>query len=506
MNSAPPRTSGPQPRLCAQSSADASDDLSRDPTIVHRTPADPEAVYINKPVEGNQEAQRGRESPAENAEEVPARIPSEEDEPRKCWICFSDETEDTPLTSEWRTPCPCALTAHESCLLDWIADLEAPNPNRRTAVPAKILCPQCKSEIKVARPRSIIVESVNAVERILGKAVVPGAFTVIAGSIWAGCLVHGIATVHLIFGREGATRILTYGLVPQADPLTELFAQHSAIVPRWNLPLSLGLPLIPVALIFSRTSVADSVLPLVPITFFIAQNNDWDRWDLTRWPPSPAMVIATLPYLRVAYNELYERVFGARERRWIKEIQPRSGETEQDINGGDIHQAPENDAQRQDEQNLLMEINVEVEVVDDDEGVNNDLPPGQQEAAQGPAAAGDQAAEPHGRHNNFVISTSQLVDTILGALVFPGVSAAMGYILQLTLPRSWTTPPFSGPFGRTRLTGLLQARWGRSIVGGCIFVVLKDALTLYCRWKLAQGHRKRQVVDYDRKKKKTESR
>ena len=48
----------------------------------------------------------------------------EDDEPRKCWICFNDETEDDDTTSEWRSPCTCSLVAHEKCLLDWIADME----------------------------------------------------------------------------------------------------------------------------------------------------------------------------------------------------------------------------------------------------------------------------------------------------------------------------------------------------------------------------------------------
>jgi len=55
----------------------------------------------------------------------------EEDDIKRCWICFNDETEDDESSSEWRSPCSCSLVAHEMCLLDWIADMEAPNSRRK---------------------------------------------------------------------------------------------------------------------------------------------------------------------------------------------------------------------------------------------------------------------------------------------------------------------------------------------------------------------------------------
>ena len=96
-------------------------------------------------------------------------------EPRKCWICFADETEDTPTSSEWRSPCPCSLTAHEACLLDYVADLEAPQ-NRKSSGPPKIECPQCKAKITIARPRSLVVEGVRAVQRATARFILPFTF------------------------------------------------------------------------------------------------------------------------------------------------------------------------------------------------------------------------------------------------------------------------------------------------------------------------------------------
>jgi hypothetical protein len=111
---------------------------------------------------------------------------------------------------------------------------------------------------------------------------------------------------------------------------------------------------------------------------------------------------------------------------------------------------------------------------------------------------------------------------VLGALAFPTLAELSGEVLRLALPTSWTMPEaasagasvaaggFLGalglratPYGSTALRsgrGLLQEKWGRSLVGGCLFVVLKDAVMLYVRWRSARMHRERRVLDFQRKK------
>jgi hypothetical protein len=86
----------------------------------------------------------------------------------------------------------------------------------------------------------------------------------------------------------------------------------------------------------------------------------------------------------------------------------------------------------------------------------------------------------------------------------------MGDILALTLPSRLVDPNFGsrtvvsivGIFGRkvnyiTGHKGLLKEKWGRSLVGGCLFVVLKDAVMLYCKWKKARDFGKRRVRDWE---------
>lgn len=464
-------------------------------TVQTETFEDSETVFLNK----------GASSPdvSDNVAEVADKALSRNsnthdishhDEPRKCWICYTDETEDSPLNSEWRSPCPCALTAHEACLLDWLADLENPRSRRRNGSGAKMACPQCKTEIVVTRPRSYIVDMLRLLERVAGRLVLPGMVFTVAGTVWAGCCAHGVYSMYLVFGTEEAKQIL-----------------EDSMDGPWNPGLNLGLPLIPLVLIFSRTRYAEGLLPAIPVLFFAAHNPGQEP-DFDLWPPTPAMTFAALPYVKSFYGALYDRLFGGLERKWIAEVKPRAAEEIMD----EVQQQDQAEGLNRFGDNIngqiLMEIDLELQVGmgDDDEPPEVQAPPAEANQEGADQGAQDGQAQENGgqnngqglglgrRQNEIIHDTGNLADIVLGALVFPAISASMGGLLKYVLPKSWTTP--SSVLERSR-PGLLQTRWGRSVVGGCMFVLLKDALVLYCRWKLAQTHRRRKVLNYDRAKK-----
>lgn len=418
-------------------------------------------------------------------------------EPRRCWICYTDETEESPLNSEWRSPCPCALTAHEACLLDWLADLENPRSRRRNDGGAKMVCPQCKTEIVVSRPRSYIVDVLRLVERIAGRMVLPGMVFTLAGTVWAGCCAHGVYSMYFVFGTEEARQII--------EETAEL---------GWSPGLGLGLPLIPLVLIFSRTRYAEGLLPAIPVLFFATQHPGQEP-NLDFWPPGPGMVFAALPYVNSFYSAMYERLFGRMERRWIAEVQPRAVDNvnEFDDNAPPHEQEADQRAREARDGQVVMEIDLELQMGTgngDDNGPQaalglNGAQNQQQQQDGGDAGEQNQEAE-NGqglglgrRQGDIIHETSNLADVVLGALVFPAISASMGSLLKYILPKSWTTAQLS-LLDRGK-PGLLQTRWGRSVVGGCAFVLLKDVILLYCRWKLAQTHRKRKILNYDKSKK-----
>jgi hypothetical protein len=97
---------------------------------------------------------------------------------------------------------------------------------------------------------------------------------------------------------------------------------------------------------------------------------------------------------------------------------------------------------------------------------------------------------------------SSVSNSIVGALLLPGISFAMGEALRLILPRSWTTVPSRNhwlfgpsPSGRP---GLLQQQWGRSLVGGCLYVVLNDAIRVYSKSRKVAAMQNRKVKNVDR--------
>jgi hypothetical protein len=169
-----------QRRTSPRNTSDAArsqQDLNRtDSEAFSTTSVDSQTLLLNSPplptTEAGEPSQRNAGS---RSAENQAGVTHTEAEPRKCWICFNDETEDDENTSEWRSPCPCVLVAHEKCLLDWIADMEAPSSRRRAGGRnGKIQCPQCKAEIKLERPRSIVISLVRVAERVTGLLLLPG--------------------------------------------------------------------------------------------------------------------------------------------------------------------------------------------------------------------------------------------------------------------------------------------------------------------------------------------
>lgn len=210
----------------------------------------------------------------------------------------------------------------------------------------------------------------------------------------------------------------------------------------------------------------------------------------------------------------------------MREIQPRAGE---DTEEGDAQPDDGNDEEGQvggalggGVLNMDFELGVQIEVEAVEEGVehhhhhhvheHNDQPPQNHQAenleqpdnqndnnpaedqAQNEGAPQPQPVPPRPIIQNWFVAIPDLAQLSLGALCFPFASCSMGEILKITLPRTWVVPP---TYWERRSKGILQSKFGRTLVGGCLFVVLKDALFLYSSYSMAQNHKKRKVLNYD---------
>ena len=241
--------------------------------------------------------------------------------------------------------------------------------------------------------------------------------------------------------------------------------------------------------------------------------------------------MATLPYIRAVYNGIYKRYAAPKAAAWAREVLPRA---EENRDNGQAEE-PQPVAGGEEIGGMNFELGVELEIIEEEEVVPGDrqrdrqpgdaiaVPENQDAAPPPPDIQGrrmnadgnrpqaqaqnqnqnqnqDNANGPgqgHHRHREFNFSIGELTQTIIGALVFPSIAATMGGLLKAALPKSWTMPP---NFWDRRNGGFLQSRFGRSIAGGCLFIVLKDSLLLYVKYRTAQDHRKRRILDYDKKK------
>lgn len=217
--------------------------------------------------------------------------------------------------------------------------------------------------------------------------------------------------MYLICGTEMANSLL---LAPGSNDF------------QWTWRLGVGLPLIPFVLVGSRTRIIDATLPVLPFIFFC--HSDPLHFTL---PPSPAVTLALLPYLRSAYYGVWDRFIKPHEQEWAKAVEP--AQEAENAEAADIAE----------------------EAVPAAQGIRE--PVQNNENARG--WQGEVIVENH----NIVVQGSNVTNSIVGALLLPSVSALMGSLLG-------------------RIPGLrkkLPESFHRSILGGCLFVILKVSYILF---------------------------
>lgn len=269
------------------------------------------------------------------------------------------------------------------------------------------------------------------------------------------------------------------------------------------------------------------------------------------WPPSPGLTLASLPFCRICYTEAYKYFFSDLEKKWNQAVQrqPREGETAEEVAaqaaaareeqhelelGIEVMPADDEDTDEEDEEDEEQRGELQAEflnriqqrldqqanenpaiLVEELDRLDAQLNARQQEVIaalqnnldQGrpelhvvgePAPAAERRANAlEGRLN---LATDGLGTTVFGALFFPAISWCMGSLLKLTFPKTWVSQPYViRNWSSEKLSwskGFLQTRFGRSIAGGCLFIVLKDAAVLYYKWKRAKDVGKRRILNY----------
>lgn len=444
-----------------------------------------------------------------------------EEDTHRCFICLVDEP-DSALPADWVTPCKCSLEGHQSCLLTWVADLEAQGKS--------VKCPLCKSTIDVVDRWDPAVQLGEAFTRYLTRLSPMVLLSFIGGGAVMSSALYGMQALETFAGPETAMRFLFRQ--PESERyfdivLGKLKKALPALVPsdttaardmlaRENISIRDGvtvdwmhffsLTLIAPALVLNRTTLGETVMipsslmvrvhilnasivlynltDIIKYAMFLSDH----KTDILAWPPTPQKVLLAFPVLRAIYFHGYRAVSKGLDRRLALSL----------LQSPDHQDEPAEQQQvaRRDEPRLVehgdgddnfININFEHNLGDDDDAAAVEAAPAiQQQENDAPIAPP--------RLNQGVGGLSAVLNYFAGALMWPTVSYGAGSILRLVLPTPWVTKPASGP-----ITGILQERWGRSLVGGCLFVVLKDAFFLYVKWRTTINRPYRRIKNVDRR-------
>ncbi|KAF8126400.1 hypothetical protein EV363DRAFT_1434288 [Boletus edulis] len=423
------------------------------------------------------------------------RVPTIDDlKVKLCYICREEERYDAPGTPPraWTHPCTCTLIAHESCLLRWIQSSQSTRSRAANA----LKCPQCGTPYELTSSNPWLLRWLDMGNKglsMVGRVVSVGSLTVVVVSLGTGLYIlstaYGAYAVKEFLGTEMFDILLT------DDPSN------------WPWHSFINLPLIPLALIFSRLPLKSNVTPLIPLLLAwptsapvagSALNRNGAAQStgsppptlqfgkdlfplLPHWPPPPFILgLFIFPIIREGYKRLFSQFSN-----WVLDSKagPGGGEHGQGQRGErDMHRVLMG-AVADDEPFLRIRVNAQLDEEDDallgaqpdgrpDRGLrqaNEDGANGGEEDDNGDAAA---AAE-----NTIRVSGTSLGRLIGGALIIPRISSLMGSMLlwlskHSVLLRKFLAvrPPLRaagiGPLGLTTGTGLDGVLGPRAVLGG----------------------------------------
>ncbi|KAI0850571.1 hypothetical protein F5Y00DRAFT_232680 [Daldinia vernicosa] len=365
---------------------------------------------------------------------------------RRCFICLVDEPEAT-LPTDWSTPCTCTLEGHHECLMAWITDLESQSKD--------IKCPICKASIIVTERWDLATYLDDFLTTTYSRWSPQILFGFLASGALVSSSVYGIKALDLFAGPEatmnflfGSEDPLLFGIIRLPVRVTD-----RGRMPPINLVNFAILPFIAPGLVLNRLRLQGvSLFPTsVLYATFVAVMDHADEYFT--WPPSPQRALAIYPALRTSYFQLHSTISKNLEKRWKAQARKLMANKV----GQQPAAIPTGEEPAIDGDNLLdFEIDMVLDDADEEEGIR------------------------HRQDNrrNRVTQSRPLENFLAGSLLFPGVCYGMGEILRFVLPSRFVKRPSSG-----FCTGLLQERWGRSLVGGCLFVVLKDVFFLWVKYR-----------------------
>jgi len=278
-------------------------------------------------------------------------------------------------------------------------------------------CPQCKEPYRIRQQTSSLYKLASYYNKRIDRIAPFVAGLSAVGGAYVALTVHGWYSLCTFCGED-----LTF----------RLFSDENWGRPAYVLRMLFGMQFIPVWLLASRTKYLDSILPFIPLIFIENDNVTLlPHPRVTLFPTPryetlpPALTMCVLPWLRIVYNKLWEKIVVPWEKKWEDSV----------ANG------PANIGWRHEEENLVLHI-----VDDNGNGGHNAhaVRPLQQQAEDMEEVL-------------LAANLTTLCRKIVGALLVPDICAFAGFLLgQL-------------PWVRRKIPD----RFSRNVIGGIMFLVLK---------------------------------
>ncbi|KAF5024710.1 hypothetical protein F66182_3224 [Fusarium sp. NRRL 66182] len=482
--------------------------------------------------------------------------PKPADAPRRCFICLTDEESSDP-PGTWVDPCRCTLEAHQDCILSWVTDCERSNKPLLCPVCKDRIQLEGPWDPVVAITDAVATKFTRASPFMLLSSVTLGVQFSLqmygAFAMWAFSGREALMDFilgHEVWDRGEASRLLMTGserlgnalILTNVGPallvgqLMPWFGNKYGVYHVMHDDSFLAWPPSPQLAMAMFPYVRSAYLNLWRELVFPYEVN-LNRQIMGLPPVEPRQEAPPTNEQQPGQRNGEGGVVGFLNG-LIEALEVDGADEERDDDAAGQFRM---DAEGEDG-GVVLELVIE-EVQDEDEDdwgagpaqqdeghrgaqaphpaeeAQQGLPLGPAQAPPAPAPdaaapagapeaqANNQAAQrneheapqaPPARRPGLGAILSGVSNAIVSALILPGVSYAMGELLRLALPKHWTATSYFFRQGSTIRPGLLQQQWGRSLVGGCLYVVIKDVLRLYTKYRKVAAIGKRRVKNVDR--------
>ncbi|KAF7534061.1 hypothetical protein G7Z17_g13424 [Cylindrodendrum hubeiense] len=472
---------------------------------------------------------------------------------RRCFICLTDEEPSDPPSS-WVDPCPCTLEAHQDCMLSWVTDCERSNK--------PLQCPVCKSQIRLEGPWDPIVALTDVVSSKFTRASPFMLLTSVTMGVQFSLQMYGACAMWAFAGRESLVQFMLGPELKVGGQNSRIMRMASERLGNALILMNVGPALLvgqltpwlgnkiflPAASLYGvyRVMHDEQFLawppsPQMAMTLFpYARSAYLNFWREFVFPYEVNLnrQMQGLPALEPRQNEepvINQRAVQRNENGGVLGFLNNlldALEPEDDDEGRDNAAAPlriDHQEVENEDGDIIVDIVLDgvIEIAEEDvnefsddeqDGIGNGRngpvarhaarvvpeveaepaaaladPPAQHDEHEAPQA-------PPARRPGLGSILSGVSNAIVSALILPGISYVMGELLRLALPKTWTTMP-RNPWFRTVgiiRPGLFQQQWGRSLVGGCLWVVMKDVVRLYTKYRKVAAMGKRRVQNVER--------